>query len=1007
MPSVPNSPRWLRPTLLALFVVSGFAGLIYQSLWAQYLGLFLGHAAYAQALVLALFMGGMAIGAWLVAAVGERWRNLVRGYALVELVIGVLGLLFHTVFVTVLGWSYSTVIPALGGGLPADLYRWGLAAALILPQSVLLGMTFPLMSGGVIRRFPGAEGSVLGGLYFTNSIGAAFGALAATFLLVPRVGLPGAILTAAILNVLVGLAAWLLARAPEPPPRLRIDATAVSPSEPAQAEPPRLLLLVLGGTALSGAASFVYEIVWVRMLSLAVGSTMHAFELMLAAFIAGIAFGGLWIRRRADRTREPLRLVGWMQIWMGVTALGSLLMYANAFSWVGFLMESLSRSDGGYTLFNFGTAAIAIAIMLPSAFFAGTTLPLFTMALLRAGYGEAAIGRVYAWNTLGAIVGVFAAIHVLIPLLGLKLALTAAALVDLSIGLVLLRLCTTDRLGMLRFASAGLVSASALAIAVLGADFNPLRLAAGVYRHGVIELSPNHQVLFYRDGKTSSVSVVANPDGTVSIATNGKVDASIAMQPGRAPSIDEPTMVLAAALPLAFQREPRNAAVIGFGSGLTTHALLADRRFERVDTIEIEQAMVDGARLFGARVARAYSDPRSNIVIDDAKSFFAGQRTRYDVIVSEPSNPWISGVGALFSREFYEFIPAHLSEEGIFVQWVQLYEISDELVGSILAAFTPVFSDYAAYLTNHADLLILAKPHGRLGTADYAGLLAGELGPELAYLGFTRPEQLGLRRIADARLLRAVDAIQAQPPNSDYFPRLGLDAPRARFRGQMATQLALLPILEFPLLETLDIRQPLPLDVATGDPETFSADRLTREARRLTAALTAPPAGTHESSERAQRQAFELRAIASDCAALATAAGEEAFVLRLGQWLAELLPYLPAEELHPVFVEPNWIGCAQLPERLAQAMALAAALSERDAARVTERASAWLDALPEDPRSGRLFDQLAFVGLLAAEFRLGAGEADLAALDAHYGGRLQAHPTLTPASVLLRAYADQ
>jgi len=174
------------------------------------------------------------------------------------------------------------------------------------------------------------------------------------------------------------------------------------------------------------------------MLSMAVGSTMHAFELMLASFIAGIAFGGLWVRKRADATSDPLLLVGWMQIFMGVAALASLAVYANAFAWVGWLMQSLAKTDGGYTLFNLGTASIAIAIMLPAAFFAGTTLPLFTVTLLRAGHGERSIGRVYAWNTVGAIVGVFAAIHVLIPSLGLKLSLCIAALVDLGIGLVLL-----------------------------------------------------------------------------------------------------------------------------------------------------------------------------------------------------------------------------------------------------------------------------------------------------------------------------------------------------------------------------------------------------------------------------------------------------------------------------------------------------------------------------------------------------------------------------------------
>ncbi len=198
-----SQPTTTRFWLLAIFVLSGFAGLIYQSIWSHYLGLFLGHAAYAQSLVLAMFMGGMAAGASLVAKAGERWRNLIRWYALAEAVIGLLGLGFHWIFTSVLDISYSTILPALGGSGAAMGVRWLIAATLILPQTIMLGMTFPLMSGGIIRRFPGQDGKTLGGLYFTNSIGAALGALISVFVLLPWGGLPVAIATAGVLNLVV------------------------------------------------------------------------------------------------------------------------------------------------------------------------------------------------------------------------------------------------------------------------------------------------------------------------------------------------------------------------------------------------------------------------------------------------------------------------------------------------------------------------------------------------------------------------------------------------------------------------------------------------------------------------------------------------------------------------------------------------------------------------------------------------------------------------------------
>jgi spermidine synthase len=202
----------LAYALLTLFVLSGFAGLIYQSVWSHYLGLTLGHAAYAQTLVLAIFMGGMALGAWLASRYSTRWKQLVLGYALVEGVIGVCGLVFHQVFVAYSGVSQDTILPALSNITLAHGYQWITAALLISPQSILLGATFPLMSAGLIRALPREHGEVLGGLYFSNSLGAALGALLATFVLLPAVGLPGTVLTAGVLNIVVAIGAWGLSK---------------------------------------------------------------------------------------------------------------------------------------------------------------------------------------------------------------------------------------------------------------------------------------------------------------------------------------------------------------------------------------------------------------------------------------------------------------------------------------------------------------------------------------------------------------------------------------------------------------------------------------------------------------------------------------------------------------------------------------------------------------------------------------------------------------------------
>jgi len=956
----------LRFWLLCVFVLSGFAGLIYQSVWSHYLGLLLGHAAYAQALVLAIFMGGMAAGAAWIARAGQRWRNLIRSYAIIEAVIGVLGLLFHSVFTGVLALGYDWLFPALGAPWAVNLARWLLAAVLILPQTILLGMTFPLMSAGLIRRFPGSDGAALGGLYFSNSIGAAAGALVAAFALLPWIGLPGAIATAGKLNLVVAGLAWLLARDPEPAAQI----TTVTSSSPAHAEVTlrnsRVLQIVLFGTALSGAASFAYEIIWIRMLSMAVGSTLHAFELMLASFVAGIAFGGLWVRHRADHSAAPLRLVGWMQVGMGMAALVSLLVYANAFAWVGWLMQALNKTNSGYALYNLGTASIAIAIMLPAAFFAGTTLPLFTVTLLRNGHGERAIGRVYAWNTVGAIVGVFASIHLLIPLLGLKLALCAAALVDMGIGLFLLRHTAVSKPDRRGLAIAGGLAALALFVGIR-AHYDPLLLASGVFRHGNANNLKGAEIVFYRDGKTASVSTFRSGNN-LTIATNGKPDAGVDMAGGR--GTDEATMVLLAALPLAFSDTPDNVAVIGFGSGMSTHNLLADTRVQRVDTIEIEPAMVEGARFFGERVERAYNDPRSHIIIDDAKAYFAGQQRKYDVIVSEPSNPWISGVGTLFSKEFYQFVPRHLTEDGLFVQWLQLYEIDEALVGSILQALTPEFDDYVAYLTNFADLVIVAKPKGQLPPIDLDRLhQAQPLLAELNALGMPTADHVAWRKVADAQMLRAMATAWGRyKPNSDYLLQLGLHAPRTRFQSANATTLMEMPYQNGRLLEALDTRHPPALSL---DMPSLSYSKMHEFV--VAARDSAQVLRNNEISESpAEYEVIPKALNGPDCSLQRSISTGSQWARHTKELFERTVPYLAADDLEGVWIQPTWQHCEQLEPGYAALLALLESHAQRDWDNMDTLGTLWLDQRSEDSGIEHLyhyFDQIALSGILLAQVK--------------------------------------
>ena len=771
-------PRWLY---FVMFTVSGFSGLIYESIWSHYLKLFLGHAAYAQSLVLMIFMGGMAAGSWMASRYSNRWRRPLMAYAAVEVIIGGLALVFHDVFQGMIDGFYLSILPGLDSPTLGSVLKWSAAATLIVPQSLLLGMTFPLMSAGILRRYPSTPGGSISMLYFTNSIGAAAGVLASGFWLIGVVGLPGTIFTAGLLNIALALTVYIL---------VKLDPGAFAPpleeAEEETSEDASLSNLFLIAAFITGAASFIYEIGWIRMLSLVLGSTTHSFELMLSAFITGLAFGGLWIKRRIDNIGNPVAFSGAVQLLMGGAALLTLPVYYMSFEWMQALMGAVSRSDGGFTAFSLGSHLIALAVMLPATFLAGMTLPLFTHVLLRRGAGEKAIGRVYAANTFGAIVGVMFAIHIGLPMLGLKSLIGFGAALDIVLGIFLLNLATTGRK---RLVTTGATIAGVAAIATVMSlvDLDPARLISGVYRHGRINTLDGGEVLFYRDGKAASISLSRGADNSISIATNGKPDASLHIDDGGRSTVDEMTMVIAGALPLAYKPDATVVGNIGLGSGLTSHTLLADPDIEVVDTIEIEPVMAIAAQGFGDRVARTFSDPRSRIHIEDAKTFFSLNNRRYDFIVAEPSNPWVSGVSSLFTQEFYRTITNYLVDDGLFVQWLQLYEFEDRLIFSVLKALAPNFDDYAIYAAGGADMLVIAKVNGELGEPDTDALISGQMAAELARVGVESGDDIRVRKLADKDAIEAMFSFYLVPANSDYFPFLDLNAGRARFKGRTAT----------------------------------------------------------------------------------------------------------------------------------------------------------------------------------------------------------------------------
>ena len=775
-----------------LFVLSGFSGLIYESIWSHYLKLFLGHAAYAQTLVLAMFMGGMAIGSVIAAKFSNRWKNLLLGYAVVEAVIGVFALMFHQIFLGATDLAFTSLIPSLGENtFMIMLTKWGIASLIILPQSILLGMTFPLMVAGVMRRYPDAGGKAIATLYFTNSFGGVFGVLVSSFILIYHFGLPGTILVAGLINIVLALVVWLLSAGDDYVPAMPLPSMEQNSNIKLVSFPALLLLISL----FTGLSSFMYEMGWIRMLSLVLGSSTHSFELMLAAFILGLALGGWWLRNRIDHLKNPIQFLGYVQILMGLFAVMSLLVFHYSFDGMQVFFESIQRKESTYPLFLFFCALLCLLMMLPATFCAGMTLPLITKLAVNSEIGERGIGFVYASNTLGAIIGIFLSIHLIMPLFGLKVLITSGAVIDVILGIFLLSIFIKNssyQSRVMAFVTTALMVVVIFVISVF--DYDKERITSGVYRTG--KISSGLDVLFYQDGKTSTVSVLKS-DIQLTLLNNGKADAGIHVDLDDY-SQDEATQVLLGIIPLLHKTDAETAAVIGMGSGLTTHAILASSQLKQVDTVEIEAAVVEASNLFRPKVERAYSDARSHIYIDDAKTFFTAHGKDYDIIISEPPNPWVSGVSSLFTQEFYQHIKIHMKKDAVFVQWLHLYELDIKLAATVFNALSKEFSDYQIYASNYdLDIVIVATKEGSVTPATSLNDLETSISDMLSMHNINNDADMQLHLVADKNTIGTAFQTYSSLINSDYFSYLENGAAKSRFAK--SNSLELTGALNFPV----------------------------------------------------------------------------------------------------------------------------------------------------------------------------------------------------------------
>jgi predicted membrane-bound spermidine synthase len=773
----PRGARWRRAVLLVAFFASGAAGLVQEVAWARLLTPFLGNTAQAQAVVLGVFMGGLAAGSALFGRRADRAASPVRLYALLELAIGLYGFALPAII-----RGCGAAFTALGSLAPEEagtvrmLLRLGLAAGSVLVPSVLMGATLPVLARHAVRSV-GETGARVAELYTANTFGAVAGAALGGFVLLERFGVDRTIFIASAAALAVGAFIWL-ALGRDAVLRTAGAMPAATPAAPAPAGGQAALFALVA----SGFAALLYEIVMVRVVGISLGSSTYAFTIMLVAFIVGVGVGSL-AGSRLGRAR-PLLALGWCQLVAGATFLAITPVLRRLPYWASLIRCHCFPDDDRFACYQgLGTLAVLAVLILPTACL-GAAFPLASQVTARTlGQVGSRVGWAYACNTVGNVAGAVVSGLVLMPLFGLGRTFEIGVLLNLAAAAIVLLPGATRR----RLLALGVFAAVAAGAYLPTRDWpDGLNLTAMHFR---LRQNPPasyatflqiHSLagkeLFFEEDSHAAV-LVAPVGQDISLFVNGKPDASA--------TGDLTTQTLVAHVPLFLAQEPRTVLTIGYGSGITSGAVMY-HPIERQDVVEISPAVLRADSVFRQFNGGVLSEPRVRVFLDDARSFVRLARRQYDVIISEPSNPWVAGVAGLFSREFFQDARARLAAGGVLCVWFHEYEQSSEAAAMVvrtLAAELPHVSVWREY--RFTDMLLVASE--RPLAIDFAALERRfeSVRDGLARVGIPSLAALLAHNAVTPEALRA--SLQPGPLHTDARPRLEFLAARAMLAGSAST----------------------------------------------------------------------------------------------------------------------------------------------------------------------------------------------------------------------------
>jgi spermidine synthase len=681
-PSINSNPGRTRLIIFSLFLFSGVSGLIYEVVWSRMLAHVLGTTTYAVATVLAVFMGGLALGSWLFGRVADRPNtNGLRLYAFLEILIGVFALALPLLL-----WLsdrvYQIAFPAVEDSFAGLVtLRVLLAAIVLIVPATLMGGTLPVLSKFLVKS-KGRAGLDIGTLYAINTLGAVVGCFLAGFYLLELLGTRGSLNTAAALNFAVGIGAFVAAK--RAPAQTGDIAPEVEPYTSPYAPWQIKLALVL--YAISGMAALMLEVLWTRSLIYFTSVDLWAFTAMLTTFLFGLGLGSLLMARFAASIKRPMLALGLIQILVGLSAAASILLLGSLFGaleWVDGFVPSRGSLGGKIATKLFAS----FFVMLVPTLLMGAGFPLvsaiYVGAREKVGSG---IGVLYALNTVGAIAGSLLAGFVLIPAMGIENAILFGSSFFVAIGLILV---VASPIGRVPSPKAALITAALLA-AVVWANTaftgNPVVLKSRFFKAE----GSGHTLVFEHEGVGASLVVLENPGGTRLLNINGITTAIrnyMDMQVHR----------MLSHLPMLIHPDPQTALVVGFGMGSTPWGV-TQYPLEQVDVVELLRSEKKAAPYFSDINHNVLSNPKLNFIEGDGRNYLLGTRKRYDVISFNAIHPRFSA--NLYTKDFYELCRDRLSETGVICAWLTQNSMTEDEFRSLVRAFVEVFPNATLWFNN-------------------------------------------------------------------------------------------------------------------------------------------------------------------------------------------------------------------------------------------------------------------------------------------------------------------